>query len=56
MERIEFDQLNEAILDGCAAIAFKCDSPYIRRVWWARDFENGGRLYIEYRRAKNERG
>ena len=37
---------------GANEIAQEClDHPEQRRFWWGYDIEDGGRLYIEYRRG-----
>ena len=52
MDRQEFEAFNEAAFDTFGAIVDKVhNEPGHRRYWAAKDTKDGGRVYVEYRRA-----
>lgn len=51
-QSIECARLARLASVGASEIAQEClDHPEQRRFWWGYDIEDGGRLYIEYRRS-----
>lgn len=54
MDRLEFDRFNAAAFEAFGAVVDKVhNEPGHRRYWSAVDMDNGGRVYVEYRRGDN---
>lgn len=46
--------LDKLAIAGAKEIWESCiDHPEQRRFWWGYDLENGGRVYMEYRRGRS---